>query len=691
MINTSNCGETIHVGDSSIETVVHNNQLLSLGAVCVGDTALRNPATRFLPWFDTYNGDIFRSFTFRGVSEDNGVTRVRTRATSDPDVLFRERRDSSGDLCFRAASWDAEPLEADLDICFAPAHSTVDGIAFTGFKYWFEYASDAVAIHRLVDRQTWEIGGSLDDVTICLRNWLTPPSVRIARATEYSTVGLDKWATLLPGNLWARWSLLPAFDMQYGRDGVLLAWFDQVSLIRTVIESAAGEDAIRCLDMHLFAQSTTVCTDPKTVLWSPATLDSVDALNLWTAVHDQEQARACAQFEVPTPEPPSIVFSENVWHGMRFDSTYNQALNVAAEFQADYLFIDPVWESQQAYKETLDALIPPAQQQQVSIFNKFWHQNMCVILDFEVAECFGGERELKNLCDRAQAQGVKVISWLATHYSLNSSLQFVPELQSSGNTIFATRESGLHPDTGNPGGCWTANLHSPVTEHLRQQILGVCERTGLAGFLWDSFSNMGWWQLNYRDGSMRPQYDKMAGLYADFINHGLYIQPEAIVGFSNSSCCGLHGGNIYADELLPYSYRTNISFWAGDGTEHGAVEQDILCGKQPIDLLFRCVAHQRIPNMEFHRVPREDWDALAVAQIKELFHLYKTYRHLMVRRRVLKDGRGVLWMNDEEQPLLFSFTEQDAPQPGIYEDLTTLKTLVEGERLQANRVYRIAR
>ncbi len=520
---------TLHeltIGHAMLRPCITGDALISLGEIVVGGTSLRNPATRFLPWFDSYEGDIFRAFRVRDIGTRDGRLVFSLRVVSDPDVMFRERRDSSGDICFRAQSWDAPPVEGDFRILFEPAAAEVDGRAFTGFKYWFEYAG-ATPIHRLIDRQTWEIGGNLDDVTICLRNWLTPPRLRITRETTYSTVGLDKWASLLPGNLWGRWSLLPSFDMQYGAAGILLGWFDEVSNIRTVVESNAGEEALRVQDMHLFAQATAVKTNPKTILYSPDRLDDVDALNLWTRLQDREHDRACRQFGIRPQGAPPVVFSENVWHGMRFDTTYEHVLEVADEFGADYVFIDPVWEHMQAYKETLEALIPPEKQQE-PILHKFEHHNMCVTLDFEVANIMGGEAGLKALCDRARAQGLNVISWMATHF-LHTTVQLPREHE--GGWLFAAKESGHHPDTGYAPACWTLNLNTPILEKIRAQLLGVCQRTGLAGFLWDSFSNLGWWQLNYSDGSMRPQFDHMAGLFADLTNAGLYLQPEGIVTF----------------------------------------------------------------------------------------------------------------------------------------------------------------
>ena len=688
----SNEQDIIRVGEADMRLDICDGMLRSLGAITINGAALRNPETRFLPWFDTFEGEVFRTFRFEGVEQRGAVTVVRTTAVSDPDSLFRERRDSSGDVCFRNANWDAEPVEADFNICFEPAQAQVRGRAFTGFKYWFEYEG-ALPIHRLVDRQTWEVGGNLDDVTICLRNWLTPPRMKMGRDTVYSTVGLDKWANLLPGNLWGRWSLLPSFDMQYGQAGVLLGWFDEVSLIRTVIESNAGEDCLRCLDMHAFAQATTVRTNPKTMLWCPDVLDEVGALNLWLEVNESEGVRARAQLGIPDEAPPAIVFSENVWKGMQFDTTYEKVVDVAAEFGADYVFIDPVWEHQEALKATLDSLLPP-EKQKGTLLEKWWHQNMCVTLDFEVADIMGGEAGLKALCDRAQAKGVQVISWMATHYSPNTTVQHDPALAHGSFGIYAGKESGRHPDTGYVASCWTANLNGSVKKKIQEQLLGVCERTGLAGFLWDSFCNLGWWQLDYSDGSMRPQFDRMGSLYAALAKAGLYIMPEAVVTFSRHSCCGLHGGNVYAGDMLGYSTNSNIAMESGSCLTEIAeddlhqYELRLITGQLPIDLFFKAIAYKRVPSLHFHSVPREQWHPERVEQLKSVLALYKRYRHLMDKPTVMKAYAGVLWENGTKTKLYFSFAPQTIPCSGAFTVALTGERVVDG-RLQPLKAYQV--
>jgi len=685
----------LELGNTSIDLITHEGCLRSIGAVTVNGTHLRNAQAPFLPWFDSYQGEVFDRFEFLGIELSGEETRVKLRAVSNLDFPFRERRDCSGDLCFRNRSYDAPPLTGELAIVFKPAAAEVGGRAFSGFTYWFEYTGEACPIHRLLDRGSWELGGNLDEVNLVCRNWLTPPRMRIGRETTYSTVGLDEWANLLPGSMWARWSLLPGFDMQYGREGILVGWFDAVSLVRTTIESNADEDAIRFNDFHWFEQSGQVSTNPKTILYCPDVLDHTAALNLWTALQDRDREMSQRQFGIPEEEPPRLTLSENAWGGYDFDHTYDHVLETAAEFGMDQIFVDVCWEQGQALKESLAAAVPP-EKQKGTIFEKYQHRNMCCVLDFKVAAAHGGEAALKRLCDRAAGKGVKVISWMAAHVHPHSVIVDGPQctedanpdvptserFKHGSNGAIAALESGRHPWTGYANSCWTLNLNSPVYDYLQDCLLGVCERTGLSGYLWDSYSNLGWWQVDYSDGSMRPQFDKMAELYAEMARRGLYVKPEAIVAFSSHSCCGLHGGDVYAGDLLGYSYDTGISL------DHTAYEDGaILRGDAPVEMLFRCLAHRRVPGMHFQNIPREQWDDQAVSMIKEYFAMYKAVRGGMKRRTVLPDDAGVLWENAAGTRLLWSFKVQTWTEGQAMDLLTGSK--VPDNALTPWRVYRL--
>jgi len=685
--------KSLNVGDAALELLVLEDEFRGVGSVRISGTAIRNPVTRLIPWIDSYEGEVFRRFKYLDTQQSGQQTRLRLRALSDPDAVFRERRDSSGDLTFRNSNWDSPPKEASFTIVLEAAREKIDGRPFTGFRYWYEYECTDIPIHRILDRQTWEIGGNLDDVHLVCRNWLTPPRLQIARETTFSTVGLNEWVGLLPGNMWGRWTLLPGFDMQYGRSGILISKFDRVSLIRTVIESNAGEDCIRHLDLHYFEQSLKASTNPKTILFCPDVLDHTDALNLWTTLQDQDSHMSRAAFGIKEEEPPAISIFENHWVDFKFKTSYENLLSVGEELGVDYVFIDPVWEHDEAMRQTVMSLIPEADREENILLKKYMWSNMCATYDFEVAQILGGESELKALCDRAAKKGLKVLTWMAAHYHPHTLLQRDASLKGTGKAgIYAAKESGAHPDTGYPAHCWPVNLNGPMLEKIRGQILGVCERTGLKGFLWDSFCNLGWWQIDYSTGSMRPQYDRMGALYASLANSGLYILPEAIVSFSNHSCCGLHGGNVYAGDLLGYSYNSSIHLAADSSGVMGDLR--IIKGEEPVETLFRCIAHRRVPNMELQKIPREQWDDRAVTQIKRLFSSYKKVRHAMQHRTVLKDDIGVLWESTsgtgeksaDRERVFYAFKPVKLIEAGGA-DVATNARLNPGDHLSAGSIY----
>lgn len=681
---------TLTLGATTLALQTEGDRLLSLGAVTVDKVPLRNSANPWLPWFDTYEGDPFADFRLEGVTADGETQTVHTTALSNPNTLFLEKRDASGDPVIRQNMWAGPPRTAAFDIVFAPAAAEVGGRAFRGFTYHFEVRSEAAPIHRVADRQTWELGGGLENCTVVCRNLFDDPAKALGVDASFSTVGLDNWAALLPGNLWARWSLLPAFDMQYGPQGVMLAWFDRVSLIRSVLETRPGEDWLRVVDLHHDTQDTTFATNPKTVLFAPDRLDDTDALNLWTRVYTAERDKARAQFDMAPEAPPQIVFSHNQWKGFSFAETYENTIDLAAEFGADHVFIDPCWQNFESFRHDLHEAVPEAAREKNAL-SKATIPNMCCSLEFEVSTAAGGEAELKKLCDRARAKGVGILSWIAAHLAPNTILRQREDLGHGSFGIFAATESGRHPSTGYADVCWTLNLNAPIRDYITRQFVEVAKRTGLSGYLWDSFSNLGWWQIDYSKGDLRPQFDRMCEVYAALNNAGLYLKPEAVVSFSRSSCCGCHGGNIYRDHLLGYAYETVIGLRYKDA-ESGQWTEDLtlamIRGDEPLDMLFRCFAHMRVPSTHLYDVPRDEWDPEAVAGIKRIFALYRAHRDHMDVRTVLKDDAGVLWEGRDGSRTLWTFKAQAAS--GDWVDAETGEPVTAGP-LAAHCVYRSSR
>jgi hypothetical protein len=135
---TTHALTNIHVGNAVLPLEIRDGYLHSLGAITINGAALRNPDTRFLPWFDSFEGELFRTFYFEGIEHRGATTVIRTTAASDPDALFRERRDCSGDPCFRNASWDGgdQPVLFAFTAAPAPAgaRDAISGAAVDAFE-----------------------------------------------------------------------------------------------------------------------------------------------------------------------------------------------------------------------------------------------------------------------------------------------------------------------------------------------------------------------------------------------------------------------------------------------------------------------------------------------------------------------------------------------------------------------------
>ena len=128
-----------------------------------------------------------------------------------------------------------------------------------------------------------------------------------------------------------------------------------------------------------------------------------------------------------------------------------------------------------------------------------------------------------------------------------------------------------------------------------------------------------------------------------------------------------------------YSYDSTIAL------EHEG--RALLRGEQPPEILFRCLAHRRAPEVRLTEVPRAEWSTAAMAAMKLYFTMYKQARGAMRRRTVLKDGRGVLWHGAGGERVLWSFREQNW-NDGQAMDLLTGE-VPAGRNLQSHRVYRI--
>ena len=187
MNDTPHLIKPIELGNTRFDLRFADGCLIDIGKISIAGRQIRSTETRFLPWIDTFDGDVFRQFKLNDIDQSHERITLHLTAKSDHDVLFREKRDSSGDVMMRKASWDAPPLTANLRIVIDSTSEVIDGRDFHGFRYYFEY-DGSTPIHRFINRQTWELDGHINALNLCLRNWIHKPLTQLSKDAHFQPV-----------------------------------------------------------------------------------------------------------------------------------------------------------------------------------------------------------------------------------------------------------------------------------------------------------------------------------------------------------------------------------------------------------------------------------------------------------------------------------------------------------------------
>ena len=92
---------------------------------------------------------------------------------------------------YNTADWTRGPQPAEGTIVTLELRSikrTIGAHDYSGFSYRYHYRSEKIPIYKILDRGSWEIGGSAIGNEFWMRNCFAPPIVRIESAKQfYST------------------------------------------------------------------------------------------------------------------------------------------------------------------------------------------------------------------------------------------------------------------------------------------------------------------------------------------------------------------------------------------------------------------------------------------------------------------------------------------------------------------------
>ena len=666
--------KTITVGDCRFELLTAGEMFRGLGAIHIGGTQVRSGRLPLKAYTQTFTGLELQALRLLDVSTQDGGVRLNLEAQFAP-LKVKLLRDHSFDPIHETGDWDSEPIagRGKLALLLRPVAETIAGLAFAGFSYHYEYESDSVPLFYILDMASWELEGDITGATAISQSSCSAPTATFARDTAWTTEGRIHWDDaasrsnpVMTHNL-PRWASHQAFDYQYKRSLTLAGVFERVGLIRTLLQREPGKAELKTLDKHLFDQTLRITTAPKRILLNTREKSETTQKNLWTWVFDAVSERARAEFGL-AEEPLIPRLCQNYWDNFTIDDYRKDLLPAAANLGFKALFIDNL------NKSAATERCPGPN----------FHWNMCCGHEYEIAPRLGGPEMLARFVADCRKAGIRPYAWTNNDQALSSPVN-AAERDEKG--WFVRVE-----DTRLKYGGAYSNVFSilDLKQEAPRQYWVSClkmikETTGLDGYLFDSFYNLGFMPINYAKGAPTTQWRELLLAFKELQDAGIGFLIESFGPFGSPQ----HGCPAsYAEARNVFAcYKVTGAFGYTTIPTANAVQLDHEVGK-----LYRFFAHMASPSFGLFQ-DGVRIDKTWTEKHKRALADYDANQPFMHKRFLQEDGQGVLWHNKEgKRATLWNFAARTARLAGSVRDVTTGQALPAAARhtLEANHTYTIS-
>ncbi|MDK1032282.1 MAG: hypothetical protein QGD94_09770, partial [Planctomycetia bacterium] len=630
---------------TKIEMPIAGGQLLGIGRACAGDLVLRNPELPIFPFIVTFDGITYSRATYEGFTEADGKVIIHSKIHGTI-LSYQEQRDHYQYQVFNPGPWGAD-VEDELDWIFSESSATFpagtgDGRQYTGFAYSFRYRSKEKKIHRLVDRATWELGGRCEGNHVLFQCWFTAPDFEPAVESSYSSNAYiadpEYKGSRYMMQFLCRFGHMQTFDYHYNDDAIMVQFFDKPFMLKSLIQTDEGEDYVKYFEQHLFPLSGDVTTVPKNVVVSKLQepLSYVGQWNEWTRVSDTLNEGYLAYYDFKQDEPmPTLCV--NYWNDFKITDYLGDPFEICKKMDAKYLFVDSLW-------------ITAASEH---------GGNMCAPYEFDIADAWGGYDALKEVVEEADKEGIEIFVWFATHLSTASPLLGAKGGADWGVRLEDSRVGGPFPSL------LSANLHSGFRAYMIERMKYLKERTGLHGFMYDSYAHLGQMALTYASDDIAPQFDECITMQQEIQKMGYKWMVESLGPYG---LCLINMGylepkgeaNIFtANSINTFIGREYIGYRLTMGTQvYRAIAEKVITP----EVYYRMVANKymlcmSLPTREKDGTLRGKFfddsitDEELKKQILELFNDefvrsnrdYNQAIEHMHKRTILEDYKGVSW------------------------------------------------
>jgi hypothetical protein len=382
----------LHLGDLSLELLGQGKSFFGLGAIFHGQIALRSGRR---PMFvEIRNPFAIRLLNYRLIDSQDSPEKVLMRFSMDAyedglmEWMVHEVRPR-----YNPADWARAPQSANdtiLELELRPVQRVIGGRSYSGFSYRYDYLSSAVPIYKILDRASWEIGGSALGNQFWMRNCFVPSITRIeSTAQHYST----EWYIPDCSNPSAFQFLplqteLQGFSFTASADGVLVTWATEVAHIRSLFEKPREEDLLVHLHEHCGDLGFEFSTAPVEVLWSPGSESRVELANRYEDVRELVHDTLHKEIDMRRERVTTFGHIEE-WTPADLERYRKLGVPKLLKAGAKTICLANHFENN---------------------MNTWGVSNFCATVDYKVAEAVGAEK-LRALCTDTRAAGAIVQMW----------------------------------------------------------------------------------------------------------------------------------------------------------------------------------------------------------------------------------------------------------------------------------------
>jgi len=460
------------------------------------------------------------------------------------------------------------------------------------------------------------------------------------------------------------------FYFTAGRHGAVISFFDRPVAARVALSTTAGR-VLSTLDVPLGSGCLRE-TPTKLWLWADASFDTKwTALDEWTSVWDAVARHYRKPLELGTTTPrPTLIWT---WPGDEyFQRVQERGLDTigelwlrdlarrqlpeAARLGIGTIYVQTPWESDAEHRREND--LP----------GSFAFGSGHAPRRLRISDAIGGEKALRELCDRAHELGVKIVLWTNPGHLSNNS----PLLREHPEWI-KWRADGT-PETHGYGDVTGTTLRADWFDHVVAQYRAARKATGFDGILQDSFLSFCMFPDHAAEQPV-PELDEALALQREIWKMGateVHVEGCGLLGIS-------HGGygheppipadldGIRGREYGLYRYVADT--FVEPESYHRALASKGVVGIPSLGVLRELPEKQRV------RIARSNHDYLRVVDKME-------------RRRLIGEGqhwRGVAWTRaGSDQLVLFAFERFSYALAGVsvVEDVTVGTRTTAVDRLE---------